>query len=296
MYKPFGVIPAMVTTFKDDFTINEKAYRETLNFYINAGCHGLGVAAGTGEYARMSLDQRKQAMRIAVDEVAGRVPIIAGTGCHGTDESVELSQYADSLGIEACLVITPYYTQTNDDGIYRHYKTISDSVSNTGIVIYNFPAGTNVNINPDLVAGLAKEKNIVGIKNSTPDFIHQAALIHKTRGEDFNVITGYESLLLPTLLMGGRGIFAVAPDIIPREMVGMYELAMRGDFKGAVDIHDKYYDMYQIIWEEPSPGPAKAALELLGFEAGPPRPPVFPVTDGYRAKLKSLMQSLEILK
>ncbi len=295
MYKPFGIIPAMITPFNDDFSINEQVYRQTLNFYIESGCHALGVGAGTGEYARMTIDQRKQLMNIAVDEVAGRVPIIAGTGCHSTQESIELSQYADSLGIEGCLVITPYYTQTDDEGIYRHYKMISDSVSNTGIIIYNFPAGTNVNINPDIVARLAEEEHICGMKNSTPDFEHLAAVLTKTRNADFNVVTGYESLLIPAISMGATGMFGVSQDIIPKVMVKMYNLAVQGNLKEAIAIHDKYYELFHIIWKEPSPGPTKAALELLGFQAGAPIPPIFPVDEEFKAELKALMQRLDIL-
>ncbi|MDL2253865.1 4-hydroxy-tetrahydrodipicolinate synthase [Ruminococcaceae bacterium OttesenSCG-928-I18] len=295
MYRLSGVVPAMVTPFCEDSSINEEVFRELVNVYIEAGCHALGVGGGTGEYVFMSTEERKQLIKICMEEVAGRVPVIAGTGCHSTEETIELSQFADNLGAAACLVITPHYNKTNDEGLYQHYKRLNDSVTNVGIVLYNYPDGTNVDISPSVVHRLAGEKNIIGIKSSTC-FDSTMKMIHATEDYDnFGVFTGFEGMLVHTLISGGTGTYGVVQDIVPKAMVKMYELALSGKINEAMKLHDKYYKLFDMVYEEPSPGPVKAALSMLGFKVGNPRMPILPASDDFLKKMRNAMEEMDIL-
>lgn len=292
MYKPFGMIPAMPTPFDQQGKIDFEAYNGLIEHLIDGGVHCLLAGGSTGEYSLMSLEERKSVLKAAVDASNGRVPIMAGTSAHRTEETLELTKYAAEIGADCALVITPYYMKTSEEGIIDYFKTLAEQ-SGIGIVIYHYPSATGVELSPELIAELSKVDGIVGVKNTT-DQEHTCKVIGLTKDQkDFSVLTGYEHLILPTLAVGGHGATGIIQNLIPKEIVKLYDLFIKeNDIQGAIALNQKLLPLYDYVEAEPSPGPVKAGLDIIGLKGGTVRSPLVPASEELKQKMKVTLSEL----
>lgn len=289
---PYGVMVPLVTPFHADETIDWEGYKTVIDWCIDGGMHGILVGGSTGEYHMMTLEERKELIKKGCEYAEGRVPVMCGTGETTAKATIELTNYAADCGATWGLVLPPYYQQTTEEGIYEFFKEVADN-SKIGIVIYHNPGATNVELSPDFCVRLAQIPNIVGIKD-TIDERHTCQTIAKTRGiEDFAVIEAEEHLLLPTYSVGGTAAFSILFNLLPREMREMFDLAVeKNNFKAAAELNAKLAPFYDLMEEEPYPGPVKAGLDCLGLPGGIVRKPLTQPSDAMRAKMAKLLKEI----
>ncbi|AOY77861.1 4-hydroxy-tetrahydrodipicolinate synthase [Clostridium formicaceticum] len=291
---PKGIIVPLITPFNDDETIDFQAYKKVIDFQIESGVHGLLVGGTTGEYHVMSLEERKSLIKAGCEYAAGRVPVMAGVGCFTAKETIELANYAAECGAKWGLVLPPYYHHTSEDGILEFFKEIA-AKSKVGIVIYNYPEATNVCLSPEMIYELSQEENIVSVKESA-DFGHLCKVLTLTRDIDnFSVFTGEEHFMLPTFSIGGQGAFGILVNLLPKEVVKLYELAVEEkDIKAARDLNSKLSGFYDLMEAEgnPYPGPVKAGVDMIGLKGGKVRKPLTQTTAELKSKLKEQLIKL----
>lgn len=290
---PKGIYVPVITTFHDDESIDFPSYKKVIDFVIENGVHGLLVGGTTGEYHVMSTEERKSLIKAGCEYAAGRVPVMAGVGCFTAKDTIELANYAAECGAEFGLVLPPYYHHTTDQGVVDFYKEIA-AKSNVGIVIYNYPGATNVVMPPEMIYELAQEENIVSVKESA-DFGHLCKVVALTKDVDnFTVFTGEEHFILPTFAVGGQGAFGILINLLPKEIVQIYDLAMKNDMAAARELSSKLTGFYDLMETEgnPYPGPVKAGLDLIGIKGGRVRKPLTQPTDELKAKMKEQLLKL----
>lgn len=292
MYKPTGMIPAMPTPFNEDGSINFSAYQGLINHLVDGGVHCLLAGGSTGEYSLMSLEERKSLLKAAVEYAGGRVPVMAGTSAHREEETLELTKYAAEVGADCALVVTPYYMTTSEEGMKAYYKKLA-AEAGIGIVIYHYPAATNVELSPEFITELSEEEGIVAVKNTT-DQEHTCKVIALTKdNDDFTVLTGFEHLILPTLSVGGHGATGIIHNLVPKEIVEMYELFTKEkDIDGALAINQRLLPLYDYVEAEPVPGPVKAGLDIIGLEGGTVRKPLVPASEELKEKMSKTLKEL----
>lgn len=257
-----GVMTALVTPFRDG-GIDEDAFREHLDRQIEAGVDAVVPAGTTGESATLSFEEHKNLIRITVEHVAGRVPVIAGTGSNNTAESIELTQAAKSLGADAALLISPYYTKPSQEGIYQHYRTVAESV-HLPQLLYNVPGRTNSNIAPETVARLSLIPNIVGIKDATADMAQFSRTMQACEsGMEF--YSGDDVTTLPFIALGGVGAISVVSNIAPGAMKRLIESARQGDLQTAREQHMAMLALTDALFLQSNPIPVKAACAMMGW-------------------------------
>ncbi|RLL43817.1 4-hydroxy-tetrahydrodipicolinate synthase [Oceanobacillus piezotolerans] len=291
---PKGLIVPLITPFHEDESIDFQAYEEVIDFQIESGIHGLLVGGTTGEYHVMSLEERKSLIKAGCKYAAGRVPVMAGVGGPTAQETIELANYAAECGVRWGLVLPPYYHQTSEEGIRDFYKEIAEK-SDIGIVIYNYPGATNVCLSPELIYELSQEENIVSVKESA-DFGHFCQVLALTKDvENFTVFTGEEPFILPSLSIGGQGAFGILINLLPKEMVELYELVVeKSDLQAARELNQKLSGIYGLMEAEgnPYPGPVKAGLDLVGIKGGKVRKPLTQPTDDIKLRIKEELTKL----
>ncbi|MBF6632486.1 MAG: 4-hydroxy-tetrahydrodipicolinate synthase [Planococcus sp. (in: Bacteria)] len=291
---PKGIIVPLVTPFTEDDSIDFPSYKKVIDFQVENGVHGLLVGGTTGEYHIMSLEERKSLIKAGCEYAAGRVPVMAGVGCPTAKETIELANYAAEWGAEWGLVLPPYYHKTSDEGVKEFFKEIAAN-SKIGIVIYNYPGATAVEISPEDILELSQEKNIVSVKESA-DFGHLCEVLALTKDvENFTVFTGEEHFILPTFAVGGQGAFGILVNLLPKEFVELYELvAEKGDLEAARELNQKLTGFYGLMEAEgsPYPGPVKAGLDLIGIKGGKVRKPLTQPTEEIKSKLKDELEKL----
>ncbi|MEN1968714.1 4-hydroxy-tetrahydrodipicolinate synthase [Lentibacillus sp. N15] len=291
---PKGIFVPLITPFHDDETIDFEGYKRVIDFQIENGVHGLLVGGTTGEYHVMSYAERKSLIEAGCEYAAGRVPVMAGVGCSTAQETIELTNYAAECGATWGLVLPPYYHQTSEEGIREFYKEIA-AKSKVGIAIYNYPPATNVCLTPELIYELSQVENIVSVKESA-DFGHLCNVLALTKDvENFTVFTGEEPFILPTLSIGGEGAFGILVNLLPKEIVTLYELAVeKKDVLAASELNQKLSGIYGLVEAEdnPYPGPVKAGLDIIGMKGGKVRKPLTQPTAEIKAKLKEELEKL----
>lgn len=294
MYRIKGIIPAMVTPFNSDYSINDKAMEELIDFLIHHGVHCILVGGSTGEYTLMTNEERKYSIELAVKLVNGRVPVMAGTGYHSTQETIELTKYAKEVGADSALLITPHYLKPSDDGLINHFKKVAENVS-IPLIIYNWPGGTGFSISPRVLKELSSVENIVGLKN-TASLKSSNLFMHITKDEDFDVVTGWETLLLPNLACGCKGGIGVTFNAVPGLCRELYDsFVEHKDIEKARYLHNRLVPLFEAIFKEPSPGPIKAALEMVGIPAGPTRLPLTPISQALKDEIGQLLKELNVI-
>jgi len=274
MYR--GSYVAIVTPFKDD-TLDEAGLRKNIKFLVENDSSGIVACATTGESPSISDIEFERVVRIAVEETEGRVPVIAGAGTNSTAKTVELIHKATEFGVQGVLVVTPYYNKPTQEGLYQHYRTVSGE-SEIPIIIYNVPSRTGGNILPTTMARLNSTcTNIVGIKEASGN-LDQVSEIQRLCGDEFDILSGDDSLTFPMLAIGAKGVISVIANILPREVVSMCKLFFEGDVKRAREIHLKLFPVVKALFIETNPIPIKKAMELMGMAAGKPRLPLVEMT------------------
>ncbi len=286
-----GVMTALVTPFKTGedgrSCIDKDAYCAHLDRQIEAGVDGLIPAGTTGEAATLSFDEHKSLIELTVQHVAGRVPVIAGTGSNNTAESIALTQAAKQLGADAALLISPYYNKPMQEGIYQHYKAVADAV-HLPQILYNVPGRTNSNLSPETVARLSRRNNIVGIKDATAD-LSQLTCTMMACGDGFEFYSGDDATVLPFMSVGGHAVISVVSNIAPKTMKGLTVSMEEGDLTTARKAHFALQNLSDAMFVQSNPIPVKAACELMGWMDGGLRLPLTSLTG---AEIASLRQTI----
>jgi 4-hydroxy-tetrahydrodipicolinate synthase len=281
-----GAMVAIVTPFKND-QVDEKALRELIEFQIANGTDGIVPCGTTGESATLTHEEHDRVIEITIDAVKKRVPVIAGTGSNSTAEALRLTKHAYEAGADGALIVCPYYNRPTQEGLYQHFKTIAESVP-ISIMPYNIPSRTGVNLLPEMVAKLAKIKNIVGIKEASGS-IKQMSDVINLCGKDFDVLSGDDIFTLPLMAIGGAGIISVISNVAPADMAGLIDAFVAGDMVRARALHHKMSELIETLFIEVNPIPVKAALALMGKIEYEYRLPLCKMAEANFEKLKKVM-------
>jgi len=281
-----GAMVAIVTPFKND-QIDEKALRELIEFQIDNGTDAIVPCGTTGESATLTHEEHDRVIEITIDAAKKRVPVIAGTGSNNTAEALRLTKHAYEAGADGALIVCPYYNRPTQEGLYQHFKTIAESVP-IPILPYNIPSRTGVNLMPEMVAKLAKIKNIVGIKEASGS-IKQMSDVINICDRDFAVLSGDDIFTLPLMAMGGTGIISVISNVAPSDMAGLVDAFEAGDMIRAKALHHKMSALIDALFIEVNPIPVKAALALMGKIKYEYRLPLCKMAEANFEKLKKVM-------
>lgn len=258
-----GSIVPMVTPFLEDGSFDEKTYRALIDWQIESGSHGISCAGTTGEPSSLTTEEREHLLEVTVNQVKGRVPTVLGTGSTNHAETMRLTKFAEKIGADAALVIVPYYNKPSQEGLYRHFREVADSVE-IPIIIYNIPGRTGVNMEPATMARLHKDcPNIIGVKESNKNFEQVSHVLHQV-GRDFLVYSGIELLCYPMLALGGAGHVSATANLLPREVADIYNFVERGKWKEAIDLHYYLLELNEALFWETNPGPLKACMAITG--------------------------------
>ena len=281
-----GAMVAIVTPFKND-QIDEKALRELIEFQIANGTDAIVPCGTTGESATLTHEEHDRVIEITIDAAKKRVPVIAGTGSNNTAEALRLTKHAYEAGADGALIVCPYYNRPTQEGLYQHFKTIAESVP-IPIIPYNIPSRTGVNLMPEMVAKLAKIKNIVGIKEASGS-IKQMSDVINLCDNDFAVLSGDDIFTLPLMAMGGAGIISVISNVAPADMAGLVDSFASGDMIKAKALHHKMSALIDALFIEVNPIPVKAALALMGKIKYEYRLPLCKMAEANFEKLRKIM-------
>ncbi|MCJ2145674.1 4-hydroxy-tetrahydrodipicolinate synthase [Bacillus sp. GM2] len=287
----FGnIATAMVTPFDKNENIDFQKLSKLIDYLINNGTDSLVVAGTTGESPTLSEEEKVALIQYSVKEAAGRVPIIAGTGSNNTKASIKLTKKAEEAGADAVMLVTPYYNKPSQEGMYRHFRAIAEETS-LPVMLYNVPGRTAASLAPETTIRLAEIPNIIAIKEASGDLDAMTKIVAETP-EDFAVYSGDDSLTLPALSVGARGIVSVASHIIGPEMQEMIKHYTEGNTAQAALIHQKLLPLMKGLFAAPNPSPLKTALQLKGLDVGSVRLPLIPLNEDERLRLSSLMNGL----
>lgn len=288
----FGrVSTAMVTPFDKRGNIDFQKTSKLVNHLISNGTDSLVVAGTTGESPTLTTEEKLALFEHVVKEAAGRVPVIAGTGSNNTYASIELTKKAEELGVDAIMLVAPYYNKPNQAGLFRHFEAIA-SATKLPVMLYNIPGRSAVNLLPDTVIELSKIDNIVAVKEAGGDLDAMAKIIANTE-DDFMLYSGDDAYTLPVLSIGGVGVVSVASHVIGNEMQDMVQSFLRGDHARAAVLHQQLLPFMRGIFKAPSPGPIKTALQLTGFDVGSVRLPLVPLSEEERLDLQSVLNTVK---
>ncbi|MCY8672485.1 4-hydroxy-tetrahydrodipicolinate synthase [Bacillus haynesii] len=287
----FGnIATAMVTPFDKNENIDFQKLSKLIDYLLNNGTDSLVVAGTTGESPTLSEEEKIALIQYSVKEAAGRVPIIAGTGSNNTKASIKLTKKAEEAGADAVMLVTPYYNKPSQEGMYRHFRAIAEETS-LPVMLYNVPGRTAASIAPETTIRLAEIPNIIAIKEASGDLDAITKIVAETP-EDFAVYSGDDSLTLPALSVGARGIVSVASHIVGPEMQEMIKHYTEGNTAQAALIHQKLLPLMKGLFAAPNPSPLKTALQLKGLDVGSVRLPLIPLNEDERLRLSSLMNGL----
>ncbi len=288
-----GVLPAVVTPFRNG-EVDEESLRQLIEFQIENGVHGIVPCGTTGESATLSHEEHDRVVEIAVDQVKGRVPVVAGTGSNNTAEAIRLTAHAKKAGADGVLMISPYYNKPTQEGLYQHYKKVAEEV-NIPIVVYNIPGRTAVNIEPSTFARLAEIDNIVGVKEASGS-MKQITEIIRLCGDKLTVVSGEDYLTYPLMSVGGKGVICVVANIVPRDMADLCNLLLAGDFEKGRELYYRVLPLCHAMFYETNPAPVKAALEMMGkISSDEVRLPLAPMADANREKLRKDLEAYGVI-
>jgi 4-hydroxy-tetrahydrodipicolinate synthase len=284
-----GAITAIITPFRDG-RVDELRLREQIEHQIDNGIQGLVPVGTTGESPTLNFGEHERVIELAVKHARGRVPVIAGAGGNATTEAMELHSFAKKVGADAVLSVNPYYNKPSQEGLYRHFMTLADRVA-IPIVLYNIPGRTGVNMSPQTVARLAEHPNIVAIKEATGN-IDQATEIMSLC--EITVLSGDDSLTLPLMSIGGKGVISVVSNIVPGEIRRMVDLAGEQKFAEASRIHHRLFPLIRALFLEGNPVGVKYAMKLIGRDTGDLRLPLWDASDATKKLIEQRVRELEI--
>ena len=282
-----GAITAIVTPFSDG-EVDDKAYRDLINFLIDGGVSGIVPCGTTGESATLTHAEHERVIDITVETVAGRIPVIAGTGSNSTSEAIRLTRHAKEAGADAALLITPYYNKPTQRGLYEHYQAVA-SACDIPLVLYNVPGRTGVNMSAETVVELSRIDTIVGIKEASGDLVKCSRIVRDTP-DDFCLLSGEDALNLPILCCGGTGAVSVTANILPAQLTAMIRAWDAGDTKTALRLHQDLLDVNNVMFIETNPIPVKTALAMMGKIKEEFKLPLCPMADGNRKRLSEVLE------
>ncbi|MGI6147833.1 MAG: 4-hydroxy-tetrahydrodipicolinate synthase [Firmicutes bacterium] len=281
------VITAMITPMEQDGKVSyEQAIRLAKRLAEN-GSDGVVLSGTTGESPTLSFDEKVRLFASITDAVGGDLEIIAGTGSNNTAESIALTQAAESAGVDAIMLVTPYYNRPSQEGLFQHFKTIAENCS-LPIMLYNVPGRTGVNLLPETVSRLAEIDNIVAIKEASGD-LNQVSQLRSLVPDDFLIYSGDDSLTLPILAVGGDGVVSVASHLVGRQLKDMVTAFLAGKVKEALQLHLQLLPIMRVLFITTNPVPVKRALEFVGFDSGPLRQPLVDLTEAEARKIKDVL-------
>ncbi|MEN8130313.1 MAG: 4-hydroxy-tetrahydrodipicolinate synthase [Pseudomonadota bacterium] len=288
-----GSMVALVTPMSIDGAIDNGALSELIEFHISSGTDAIVPVGTTGESATLDYGEHCEVIRRVVDQVAGRIPVIAGTGANSTREAIELTQCALTAGADACLLVTPYYNKPTQEGLYRHYQAIAEAVPLPQI-LYNVPSRTACDMLPDTVERLSGLTNVVGIKEATGDVARVREIVERC-GSSLDVYSGDDALAMEIILQGGKGVISVTANVAPSLMHEMCAAALRGDRQGAEQINQRLEGLHRDLFLESNPIPVKWAVSEMGKIPPGIRLPLTPFSGQYHAQLRNSMRQAGIL-
>ncbi|MDY4909485.1 MAG: 4-hydroxy-tetrahydrodipicolinate synthase [Candidatus Fimenecus sp.] len=288
-----GAGVAIITPFTADGKVNEKVLAETIEYQIAHSTDAIVICGTTGESATLDHNEHTQAIKVAVDVTAGRIPVIAGTGSNDTAYALKLSNDAEKLGVDGLLMVTPYYNKASQEGLIKHFNYVADRVS-TPIILYNVPSRTGCEIKPETYAELAKHKMIYAAKEATGNLSSIAKTISLVP-EDFAIYSGNDDQITPIMSLGGKGVISVLSNILPQVAHDIAQTALNGDFKKSAELQLKYLELCNAMFMDVNPIPVKAAMRLMGIDVGPLRLPLCDMTPANTEKLKSVLQKYELI-
>ncbi len=291
IFKGSGV--AIVTPFKDNGEIDFEKLEELLEFHVENGTDAIIITGTTGEASTMTDEEHLETIKFAVDVINKRIPVIAGTGSNETRHGINLSVEAEKRGADALLQVTPYYNKTSQKGLEEHFLAIANAV-NIPIILYDVPGRTAMTISPETIERLSKHKNIVGLKDATGNLSYTVEVMRRC-GENFAVYSGNDDVVVPLLSVGGVGVISVSANIIPKETSQMVHLYLEGKTKEAADLQIKYKKFIDSLFAEANPIPVKAAMNILGFDVGGLRLPLYEASDATKELLVESMREVGIL-
>ena len=272
-----GALTALVTPFRDG-RVDEDRLKEQVRYQLDGGIAGLVPCGTTGESPTLAVDEHKRVIELVVAEANGRVPVVAGAGANATAEAVELHRFAKSVGADAALSVNPYYNKPSQEGLYRHFMTLSEKVD-LPIVLYNIPGRTGITMSPRTIARLYQDARIAAVKEATGDVTFTSQIMAEC---DVPVLSGDDPLTLPVLAVGGRGVISVLSNLLPGKVGELCRLALAGDFAGARAIHHAVFNLTRALFLDGNPVGVKAAMKMLGRDTGELRLPLVEASEATR--------------
>lgn len=283
-----GAGVAIITPMNDDLTVNYDELKKIIDDQIANGTDSIIICGTTGEGSTLTMEEHMECIKVTVDYVAGRVPVVAGTGSNCTATAIYLSTEAEKCGADGLLVVTPYYNKATQNGLMKHFGAIAEAV-NIPIIMYNVPSRTGCNLAPETVAVLAKEySNIVGIKEASGNISQVAQIAHLTEGK-IDIYSGNDDQIVPVLSLGGKGVISVLSNVAPKQTHDIVASYLEGDVKKSMEMQLAALPLIDQLFCEVNPIPVKAAMNLLGWNAGPLRAPLSEIEDAHKENLKREM-------
>ena len=282
-----GAGVAIVTPMNEDGSVNYDAYADLIDFQIENKTDAIITCGTTGESSTLSDDEHHEVIRFAIEQTAGRVPVIAGTGSNDTKYAIELSQAAGEMGADGLLLVTPYYNKTSQRGLVAHFGMIAESVK-TPIILYSVQSRTGVNIAPETALELSKYDNIVAIKEASGN-ISQVAKIRALCGDNLDVYSGNDDQIVPLLSLGGKGVISVLSNVAPEVAHNICQFFFDGKVEESMKLQLEYLDLCNDLFVDVNPIPVKEALNMMGMNAGPCRMPLYEMTDAAKDKLAATL-------
>lgn len=290
IFKGSGV--AIITPFNNN-GVDYNKLEELLEWHIHEGTDAIVICGTTGEATTMTEEEKKETIKFSVDVVKKRIPVIAGTGTNNTLKSIQMSKYAESVGVDGLLVITPYYNKTNDLGLIKHFEAINNAV-NTPIVVYNVPSRTNLNVTPEQLVKLSKLNNIKAVKEASGN-ISQITKIKALCGDAIDIYSGNDDQTIPIMALGGQGVISVAANIIPKVMHNLTISFLNGDYAKSLKLQLDYLELINILFIETNPIPIKTAMNLASKDVGSLRLPLYEMAENNKDKLYQVLKKYNII-
>ncbi|RJS60267.1 2,4-dihydroxyhept-2-ene-1,7-dioic acid aldolase [Bacillus sp. PK3_68] len=289
-----GSIAPVITSFKQDESLDLDTFKSLINWQIESGSHGISVTGTSGEPSSLTVEERELVMETAIQTINGRVPFAPGTGSVNFNEALRLTKAAQEMGADAAMVIVPYYNKPSQHALYTHYKTIADAVD-IPIVVYNIPGRTGVNLEVKTLARLVEDcPNIIGAKESNKDFEHVNRVLLNC-GRDFKLFSGIELLCYPMLTIGGAGSISATANVAPAQVAEMHNAWMEGNTERALELHYELMPLNDVLFKDTNPAPVKAALGMMGKIEPVLRKPMALPTQELQDEIRDVLKSYNIL-
>ena len=285
---------AIITPMNADGSINYQGLGDLIENQIANGTDAIIICGTTGEASTMTDEEHLECIRFAVEKTAGRIPVIAGTGSNDTRYAIELSKEAEAVGVDGLLRVTPYYNKTTQRGLIAHFTAIADAV-NVPIILYNIPGRTGVNMEVATVKKLAEHRTIAAIKEASGNISYAAKLIAAC-GDNIDVYSGNDDMVVPLVSLGGKGVISVASHVIPKQMHDMVQYCLDNNFAEATKLQIEYLDLINSLFIEVNPIPVKEALNMMGVNVGPCRMPLYEMSDEHKAVLRASLEKHGLIK